>query len=199
VREGKLTPEQAEELKVLASRDIGIVAISIDQRKAVERAQPHLEAVAAQLRALEDRAVIGEPAAADELIDGFRSGEVEAPVIEAPATSNLDQARRSVEVARQAFDTLTTEVSSTQRELQQQHRVGLCLLDVKHDRAAAQRRANLQQAGFVTASLRQRHNWPARIFTSSTLAVTHSRPPTATLDWQDFIARLFPDADAELG
>src|SRR5271168_2462428 len=29
VREGKLTPEQAEELKALASRDIGILAINI--------------------------------------------------------------------------------------------------------------------------------------------------------------------------
>jgi hypothetical protein len=72
-----------------------------------------------------------------------------------------------------------------------------------HDRAADELRANLQQAGFVTANLRQRHSWPARIFTRSTLAVMHyrppDRPPAATVDWQDFIARLFPDADAELG
>jgi hypothetical protein len=37
---GKLTPEQAEELKALASRDIGILAISMLRRSARSPSQP---------------------------------------------------------------------------------------------------------------------------------------------------------------
>jgi hypothetical protein len=189
----------------------------VDQQKAVERAQQHLDTAKGEVTSLEDRSIAGDRLAAVELADRFRSGTVEMLVIEAPMTSNLDQACRAVEVAQKALDQLTAEAEATRRELQTaQQRIGAAVLDVvrgellriarevaAHDRAADELRANLRQAGFVTANLRQRHSWPARIFTRSTLAVMHyrppDRPPAATVDWQDFIARLFPDADAELG
>ena len=72
-----------------------------------------------------------------------------------------------------------------------------------HDRAAAQGRANLEQAGYVTANVARRYNWPtARIFTTTAREALHyrppDRPPTPSVNWQDFIARLFEDAEAEL-
>jgi hypothetical protein len=69
----------------------------VDQQKAVERAQQHLDAAKGEVTSLEDRSIAGDRLAAAELADRFRSGTVEMLVIEAPVTSNLDQACRAVE------------------------------------------------------------------------------------------------------
>jgi len=137
-------------------------------------------------------------------------------VIEASAPANLDQIRRAVEVAQKAFDQLTAEAEATHRELVvAQHRTGFCVRDVvraellrmareveEHDRAAEALRANLQQAGYVTANLQRRRNWHGRIFTESMTAALHyrasDRPPAASVDWEDFINRLYDDPDAAL-
>jgi hypothetical protein len=71
-----------------------------------------------------------------------------------------------------------------------------------HDRAAAQRRANLELAGFVTVALQRRRNWPTRIFTSSALAAPHfrppDRPPAASVDWETFINGRCDDVEVRL-
>jgi hypothetical protein len=226
------TPADAGEEKRLASADLRaplreaiaereqITARLADQKSAVDRAKLHLDTARTALAQIEDAEAKGSRLAADQLIAQFRSGALEAAVIETrdPATtSTLDQARRAVEVAQRALDKLSAEASSTQRELAiAQHQVGRCALDVvkaellrigaevaTHDHAAAQGRANLEQAGYVTANLARRHNWPtARIFTSSTLAAMHpapmDRPPPACVNWNGFINRLMDDAEAEL-
>src|SRR5262249_2427127 len=144
----------------------------------------HLDAAKGELASLEDRAAAGDQREAAELAARFRSGQLEALVLEASAPSNLDQARRAVEVAQQAFDQLTAEAEATHRELViAQQRVGFCIRDVlraellamarlvaEHDRVAEGLRANLQQAGFVTANLQRRHNWHGRIFTTTMTA-----------------------------
>src|SRR5262249_25155084 len=96
-----------------------------------------------------------------------------------------------------------------------QQRVGFCIRDVlraellamarlvaEHDRVAEGLRANLQQAGFVTANLQRRHNWHGRIFTTTMTAALHyrapDRPPPASVDWEDFINRLNYDPEATL-
>jgi hypothetical protein len=192
-----------------------------DQKDALRRAQAHLEGAHAELRQLEERAAAGERAAAARLADSFRGSETPADELTAggwfPATSEIDAAKIAVHRAQNAVATLACEVEATQRELvAAQHQVGLCVLDcvkaeilrigadvATHDRAAAQGRANLEQAGYVTANLQHRHNWPARIFTTSTLAAMrpapaeNHRPPAASIDWQDFINRLHDDAEAE--
>jgi hypothetical protein len=137
--------------------------------------------------------------------------------IEEPAPSLvLDQARRAVEVAQVALSQLTAELNSTRRELvEQQRKVGDAVLDVVRseilkigrevdalDLLAATLRANLENAGYVTANLRQRYGWPASIFTTTAREAMHYRPPDRapppSVDWQGFIARLFEDAEAEL-
>jgi hypothetical protein len=186
-----------------------------DQRGAAGRAKAHHEAVTAELAALEDKRAANEHAAADDLAARFRSGAAEADVIALPR-SDLDQSRRAVEVARQAVDTLAGEVESTERDLDAaQHKVSLAVLDVvrgellrlgreatAHDQAAQQIRADLAEAGYVTANLRQRHHWPANIFTSSTSDAMNYRPPdrasAASVDWAGFIARLDEDTAAVL-
>ena len=190
----------------------------VDQKSAVERAQRHLEDATAAFASLEDAEAAGSRREAGQLAARFRSGEVEALAIEAPdpATSTLDHARRSVEVAQQALDELTSEMESTQRELiTAQHRVGLCVLDVvrgellgmahqvaEHDRTADALRVNLDRAGYVTATLRPRRNWPGHIFTDAMNAALQYRPPdrspAPSVDWEDFIGRLYDDAEAEL-
>jgi hypothetical protein len=228
-----LPPPDAAEEERLATADLReplrqaqaarhqIALRHVDQKDALRRAQAHLEAAHAELRQLEERAAAGERAAVARLADSFRGSETPAEELTAggwfPATSEIDAAKIAVQRAQNAVATLASEVEAAQRELvAAQHQVGLCALDrvkaeilrigadvAAHDRAAAQGRANLVQAGYVTANLQRRHNWPARIFTTSTLAAMHPAPgknhrPAASIDWQDFINRLHDDAEAEI-
>jgi len=96
-----------------------------------------------------------------------------------------------------------------------QHQVGLRVLDVvrcellaiaaqveEHDHAVAVLHSNLEACGVVTAALKRRRNWPGRIFTRRMLTALHhqapDRAPAPSVNWQDFIARLDEDPEAEL-
>jgi len=193
------------------------IAARLAERKAAAgRAEQHLAAVTAELQEAEQDQRKAADRAAVALAERLRTGATSERTIEIEVPASLDLARHAVGVAQAALDTLTREVAAAEHEhADAQRRVGLAVLDVvkaellrigaevaAHDRAAALGRANLEQAGFVTGNLQRRRQWPGRVFTSSTLAALHWRPPdrapSATIDWADFITRLDADAAAEL-
>jgi hypothetical protein len=191
-----------------------------DQQNAVERGQAYLETARSELRDLEGRMAAGERDAADRLADSFRGSEkllASDERLSPPATSEIEAARTAVERAQAAVVTLTGEVVATRGELQaRQRRVGLAVLDVVKaellkigrevaalDHLAAQLRSNLEQAGYVTGNLAVRHGWRATtIFTTTAREAIHyrppDRPPAASVAWEQWINRLFADAEVPL-
>jgi hypothetical protein len=188
----------------------------IDAKDAQARAESHLADSRAVLAQLEEAAA-GETAAADQLVASFRGSTAEVVETSMPSPMEIEAARLAVQRAEGAGEQLPGEVAAAARELAlAQHRVGLCVLDVlksellaiarkveEHERAAAVLRSNLDAAGYVTANLRRRRNWPGRIFTTTMRAALHptppARPPAPSVDWEAFIAKLYDYPEAELG
>jgi hypothetical protein len=188
----------------------------IDAKDAQSRAEQHLNETTAALAVLGDAKDRSSREASRNLAEQFRSGTIEAAVIEAPDPAALEEARHAVTVAQQAFDRLAQETKTTQAELiQATQRVGYDVLAIvraellrladeiaAHSAATNQLRADLEHAGIVLATLQARRGWRGRIFTTSMNAALYPAPPErlppVSRDWQKFIARLFEDPEAAL-
>ena len=167
---------------------------------------------------IEDRKAAVEREATDQLVASFRSA---APTSSgwggsetSPATAEIEEARLAVERTQSALDTVREEAEATRRQLiQAQNVVGRAVADVvrqelltiarqidEHDQAAAELRDSMRRAGFVTANVARRNDWPARIFTSTMVKILDRQTldGTSRADWQGFITRLDDDHEAPL-